>query len=180
MVWTQDLGERDRRWLALFVDEEKFWKVAIREAVARNDSQAIIDDLAAEQKRVATIITEVTPQLAAIGIGPATSMPKFDNLLAQVGQPHYVVYKTACQFVHPATRGLALVRDLQAAHSNDVPIATYGYRTTERDWTTAVLLGAESIWFGLDTLARCMHAPPVSPRATGLFNDIVTKVRTFK
>ncbi len=179
LIWTPDLAERDRRWLSLFVDEEKLWKVAIREAVARKDSQTIIDGLTAEQKRVAGIIAEVTPQLAAAGVGPAKSMPKFDDLLAQIGQPHYVVYKTACQFVHPATRGLSLVRDLFAAHSNDVPLTTYGYRTTDRDWTTAVLLGAESIWFALDTLARWMHAPPVTPQATDVFNAVVSKVRTF-
>jgi hypothetical protein len=180
LVWTPDLGERDRRWLSLFVDEENFWKVAIREATARKDSQAIIDGLTDERERVARIIAEVSPQLAAIGVGPAKPMPTFDQRLAQVGQSHYVVYKTACQIVHPSTRGLSLVRDLLAAHSNDIPVASYGYRTTDRNWTTAVLLGAESIWFGLETLATWMHGPPVSPRATDLFNAVVSKVRTFK
>jgi hypothetical protein len=179
MVWTPDLGERDRRWLSLFVEEEGFWRVAIRDAIGRNDRHDIIDGLAAEQKRVAAIIGEVSPQLAALGIGPATKMPTFDERLIQVGQPHYVVYKTACQFVHPATRGLSLVRDLLAAHSNDVPLTTYGYRTTERDWTTAVLLAAESIWFGLDLLRRCFQAP-VTQRPTDLFSQIVSKVKTFE
>jgi hypothetical protein len=100
-------------------------------------------------------------------------------LLAEVGQPHYVVYKTAAQFVHPATRCLALVRDLESTHANEIPVTTYAYRTTQRDWTTAVLLGAESIWFGLNALARCMQAPPVSPRASSLFGEIVRRVRMF-
>lgn len=179
LVWTPDLGERDRRWLSLFVDEDKFWKVAIREAIARNDPQALIDELTEQQKRSAGIVAQVTPQLAAVGAGQARPMPKFDDLLAQIGQPHYVVYKTACQIVHPATRGLSLVRDLFAAHSNDVPVTTYGYRTTEKDWTTAVLLGAESMWFALDMLARWLKAPPVTQHATHLFNGVVSKVRTF-
>jgi len=179
LVWTPDLGERDRRWLSLFVDEEKFWKVAINEMVARKRPQATIDALREQQKRSSGIIAEVGPQLTAMGIRPAKPMPTFVDLLVELGQPHYVVYKTATQFVHPATRGLALVRDLEATHSNDVPVATYTCRTTERDWTTAVLLGAESIWFGLNALARCIQAPPVSSRASGLFNEIASKVRTF-
>jgi hypothetical protein len=69
---------------------------------------------------------------------------------------------------------------VDTAHTNEVPVADYGYRITERDWTTAVLLGAESLWFGLETLATRMDAPAVTPRATGLFNAIVAKVRTFK
>jgi hypothetical protein len=179
LVWAPDLGERDRRWLALFVDEEKFWKVAINEMVARKRPQETIDALREQQKRSSGIIAEVGPQLAAVGVGPAKPLPNFADLLAEVGQPHYVVWKTATQFVHPATRSLALVRDLEATHSNDIPVTTYAYRTTERDWTTAVLLGAESMWFGLSALARCMQAPPVSQHATDLFNGIVSKVRTF-
>jgi hypothetical protein len=71
------------------------------------------------------------------------------------------------------------VRDLQEAHSSEIAIATYGYRTTERDWGTAVLLGAESLAFGLETLAAWLQAPPMSERAADLFNAIVDKVRTF-
>ena len=40
--------------------------------------------------------------------------------------------------------------------------------------------GGEALWFGLETLATRMDAPAVTPRATGLFNAIVAKVRTFK
>jgi hypothetical protein len=180
MVWTDDLGERDRRWMALFVDEEKFWRTMVNEAVKRKDRAEVIKDLQRQGTRATAIIAQVEPQLIAAGAGRVDQMPSFDKRLEQVGQPHYVVYKTACQFTHPATRSLALVRDLGDAHSNDVPVADYGYRTTEKDWTTAILLGAESLWFGLETLATRMGAPPVTPRALGLFNAIVDRVRTFK
>jgi hypothetical protein len=180
MVWTDDLAERDRRWMALFVDEEKFWRTMVDEAVKRKDRDELIKDLQRQGTRATSIIAQVQPQLAVAGVGRVEQMPSFDKRLEQVGQPHYVVYKTACQFTHPATRSLALVRDLGDAHSNDVPVADYGYRTTERDWTTAILLGAESLWFGLETLATRMGAPPVTPRARGLFNAIVDKVRTFR
>ncbi len=176
MVWTDDLAERDRRWMALFVDEEKFWRTMVDEAVKRKDRDEFIKDLKKQGSRATAIIAQVQPQLA----GRVEQMPSFDKRLEQVGQPHYLVYKTACQFTHPATRSLALVRDLGDAHSNDVPVADYAYRTTEKDWTTAVLLGAESLWFGLEILATRMGAPPVTQRATDLFNAIVTKVRTFK
>ncbi len=180
MVWTDDLGERDRRWMALFVDEEKFWRTMVDEARKRKDRDEVIKDLTRQGTRATSIIAQVQRQLVAAGAGRVEQMPSFDKRLEQVGQPHYVVYKTACQFTHPATRSLALVRDLGDAHSNDVRVADYGYRTTEKDWTTAVLLGAESLWFGLETLATWMGAPPVTKPATDLFNAIVTKVRTFK
>ncbi len=176
MVWTDDLAERDRRWMALFVDEEKFWRTMVVEAVKRKDRPEFIKDMKSQGTRATSIIAQVQPQLA----GPVEQMPSFDKRLEDVGQPHYLVYKTACQFTHPATRSLALVRDLGDAHSNDVPVANYGYRTSEKDWTTAILLGAESLWFGLETLATRMGAPPVTKRATDLFNAIATKVRTFK
>ena len=127
------------------------------------------------------MIADFQPQLDAVGGGTAKPMPRFDNLLQQVGKRRiYVVYKTACQIVHPATRALSLVRDLKDAHSNEPPVATFGYRTTEQDWTTAVLLGAESLSFGLETLTRWLQAPQMSPRARGLFNSIVAQVKTFR
>lgn len=180
MVGTDDIAERERRWMALFVDERKFWRKMIDEAVKRKDADVFVKNLEDEERRVQAIIDAVQPQLTAVGAGAVARMPDFEERLEQVGQPHYLVYKTACQFTHPATRSLSLVRDIQAAHSQDVAIATYGYRTTERDWTTAVLLGTESLWFGLDTLATRLNAPPVTPRATGLFNAIATKVRAFQ
>jgi hypothetical protein len=180
MVGTNDIAERERRWMALFVDERKFWRKMIEEAVKRKDKDEYVKNLEDEEQRVLAIIEAVQPQLTAVGAGVVAPMPNFEERMELVGQPHYLVYKTACQFTHPATRSLSLVRDIQAAHSEDADVATYGYRTTERDWTTAVLLGAESLWFGLETLATWLNAPPVTPRAIDLFNAIATKVRAFK
>jgi hypothetical protein len=135
------------------------------EAVKGKDRNEFIKDLKRQGTRAISIIAEVQPQLVAAGAGRVEQMSSFDKRLEQVGQPHYLVYKTACQFTHPATRSLDLVRDLGDAHSNVVPVADYSYRTTEKDWTTAVLLGTESLWFGLEILATRMGAPPVTQRA---------------
>lgn len=178
MVWTDDLAERDRRWTSLFVEERGFWRMIVGGAIKRRDSTMYLMGLR-EQHWKTELIEDLQPKLTLAGAGTVEPLPKFDKRLAQVGQPHYLVYRNACQLIHPATRSLSLVRDLLAAHSNEVLATNYGYRTTERDWTTAVLLGAESLWFGLDTLAKWMRAPSVTPRATALFNTITNKVRTF-
>ena len=140
---------------------------------------AFVKNLEGQELRVKKMIASAQPQLTAAGGGEAEQMPSIEQRLTAVGQHHYLVYRTACQFTHPATRSLSLVRDLKTAHDKDIKVAAYGYRTTERDWTTAVLLGAESLWFGLETLATRMGAPSVTPRATGLFNAITAEVRTF-
>lgn len=84
VVPVDDLAERDRR------------------------RPPILQSLQAEVQRVEAIIAEVGPQLAAVGAGVPQRLPAFDERLEQVGQGHqYVVYKTACQWVHPTTRALA-------------------------------------------------------------------------
>lgn len=188
MVGTDDLPERERRWMALFVDEQKFWRTMIDEArkrVARKDPPdkddlAFVTNLEGQERRVKKMIASAQPQLTAAGGGEAEKMPSIEQRLTAVGQHHYLVYRTACQFTHAATRSLSLVRDLKTAHDKDIDVAAYAYRTTEADWTTAVLLAAESLAFGLETLATRMGAPPVTPRANHLFNAIADRVRTFK
>jgi hypothetical protein len=151
------------------------------EAEERKDPQHIIDAMRAEVARVEAIINEVQPQLEAIGLGKLEGLPTVDVRLEQVGQSrNYVAYKTACQLVHPTTRSLAHVRDLHAAHSDEGPIATYGFRTTERDWTTALLLSAEAMAFGLQTLStRLSPVREVSGEVVDRFNSAVNAVRSL-
>ena len=179
MLAPNDLGERDRRWMALFVDERAYWKRMVEEATKRGDPPATVNGLQTEVQRVDALIAGVQPQFDAIRAGVPRKLPKFDELLEEVGQGHhYVSYKTACQLVHPTTRALALVRDLQASHADEPPLATYAYRTTARDWTVAISLGAESLAFGLDTIGR--RLPPgrtLSGVVAELFDVVAEKLR---
>ena len=179
MLAPDDLAERDRRWMALFFEERAFWQRVVDEAIKRGDSQTIVTDLQAEVQRVGALIDAVQPQLDAIGAGAIPrKLPNFDVRLEEVGQGrHYVTYKVACQLVHPSTRALAQVRDLQA-HADEVPLATYSYRTKARDWTVAISLGAESLAFGLETIGR--RLPPgreLSPEIADLFNAVADRLR---
>jgi hypothetical protein len=182
MLAPDDFAERDRRWMALFFEERSFWQRVVDEAIKRNDSQAIVTGLQAEVQRVTALIDAMQPQLDAIGAGAIPrKLPTFDLRLEEVGQGrHYVTYKVACQLVHPSTRALAQVRDLQA-HADEVPIATYNYRTKPRDWTVAISLGAESLAFGLETIGR--RLPPgreLSLEIADLFNAVADKLRDIE
>jgi hypothetical protein len=180
MLASADLAERDRRWMAMFLDERKYWRRLLMEAEARKDEQYIIDGMKAEVSRVQAIINEVEPQLATAGLGKLETMPIMDVRLEQVGQgKNYVAYKTACQLVHPTTRMLAQVRDLHAAHSDDGPV-TYAFRTTERNWVVPLLLSAEALAFGLDTLGRRL-APgrDMSDEAVNHFNSVLLAGRSM-
>jgi hypothetical protein len=181
MLAPDDLAERDRRWMALFIDERAFWRRMVEEATKRGDSPATVSGLEAEVQRVSALVADVQPQLEAVGAGIPRKLPKFDELLEEVGQGrHYVTYKTACQLVHPTTRALAQVRDLQASHRDEPPAATYSYRTTARDWVVAIALGAESLAFGLETIG--LRLPPdrsLSPAVADLFNEVATKLRAL-
>lgn len=180
MVATNDLLERERRWMALLADERKFWR-RVHDDLTRQD--ALDDDVKgveAEVQRVDAIIRAVQPQLDAARAGEVSPMPSFDVMLQQVGKPEdYVMYKTACQLVHATNRALSLVRDFRETLREDVPVVTYTYRTTERDWWIGMMLGAASLVMGLETLAAWLNGPPLSHRAAGLFNDILTKARTL-
>jgi len=190
LVATDDLLERERRWAALLADERKFWRRVFDDASRQrqeSDDSAEWQELdesvksaTAEVQRVEAIITAVQPQLDAARAGQVKPVPNVEEMLEQIGKPgHYVIYKTACQLVHPANRALALVRDFRETHREDLPVATYSYRTTERDWWIAIMLGAESLVMGLETLAAWLKGPPLSQRAAGLFNDILAKARTL-
>jgi hypothetical protein len=181
MLAPDDLAERDRRWMALFFEERAFWQRVVDEAIKRGDSQTIVINLQAEVQRVGALIDAVQPQLAATGAGAIPrKLPIFEVRLEEVGQGrHFVTYKVACQLVHPTTRALAQVRDLQA-HADEIPLATYSYRTKPRDWTVAISLAAESLAFGLETIGR--RLPPgreLSPEVADLFNAVADKLRVI-
>jgi len=182
MLAPDDPTERDRRWMGLFGEERAYWARMVQEANERGDTQVIVDALNDEVARVDAIIANVTPQFQALGVEPLRKFPTFDERLEQVGQGrNYVLYKTACQFVHPTTRALATVRDLHATHSTDSGSATYRYRTTARDWTSAFLLGAESLAFGLETVSRRLEQPAraLSPEVVALFNAVVARTQAM-
>lgn len=106
-----------------------------------------------------------------------------DERLEEVGQGrNYVVYKAACQFVHPTTRALATVRDLRETHGTDTAFASYHYRTSDRDWTSAVLLGAEALAFGLQTVCSRLQTPaqPLSQQVAQLFNAVVARTQAMR
>jgi hypothetical protein len=181
MLASADLAERDRRWMALFLDERKYWQRIVVEAEERKDEQHIIDALKAEVSRVQAIIDAVEPQLKTAGLGKLEGLPIMELRLEEVDQAkNYVLYKTACQLVHPTTRMLAQVRDLHAAHSDEGPIATYTFRTTERNWIVALLLSAEAMTFGLDTLChRLVPSRPMSDEAVNHFNAVMMAVQSM-
>jgi hypothetical protein len=181
MLTPDSSGERDRRWMALFKDEYAYWTRMVEEAVTRKDQEPIVQDLKAEVSRVEQIISNVGPQLQALGLAPMQRMPALDERLQEVGQErNYVLYKTACQYVHPTTRALATVRDLYPAHSDEVRDVTYQWRMTARDWTTALLLGAESLAFGLETLgSRLQPAQKLTTEVVELFNAVASRVRAM-
>lgn len=180
MVATSDLAERERRWMALFMDEGKFWRRILEDAIKQQESDDFVKSMEAEVQRVSAIIAAVQPQLDALGAGPIKPTPPFEELLEQIGKPDlYVMYRLACQFVHPANRALAQVRDGEATHTEEVPVATYSYRTTEHEWKTSILLGAASLFMGLETLAAWLKGAPVSQRTAGVFNEILAKAVTL-
>ncbi len=180
MVATTDLVERERRWMALFMDERKFWRRILDDAIKQQESDLFLQGMEAEVRRVGALIAAVQPQLDAMGAGPIKKTPPLDELLEQIGKSdQYAIYRMACQFVHPANRALAQVRDLPGTHAEGVPAAIYSYRTTEHDWWTAILLGAESLVMGLETLATWLNGPPLNERTAGVFNDILAKARTL-
>jgi hypothetical protein len=182
MLAPDDVGERDRRWMGLFSEESAYWARMILEATEREDSQVILDALNQEAVRVAAIIDNVKPQFDALGLEPLKKFPTMDERLVQVGQRrNYVLYKTACQFVHPTTRALATVRDLHATHGTDSEFASYHYRTTARDWVAAILLGAEALAFGLETVNSRLRQPAGarSQEVAGLFNAVVATTQAM-
>lgn len=182
MLAPDDLTERDRRWMGLFMDERAYWARMVSEAAERGDTPVILDALNAEVARVDAIIAEVTPQFASLGAQPLRRLPTVDERMEQVGQGrNYVLYKTACQLVHPTTRALAQARDLHTTHRQGVEAATYSYRTTARDWTIAFLLGAESLAFGLETIGRRLAQPArtLNPEVAALCDAVVARTQAM-
>jgi len=178
MLAPDDLAERDRRWMALYVEEHSFWKRAAEEAIKRGDPEATVDGLQKEANRVRAAIEEVRDQLEAVGAAAIVKLPNFDVRLEEVGQGrHYVTYKAACQLVHPATRALSQVRDPQLVHADESTVATYSYRTRPKDWTIAIALAAESLAFGLETLeSRLPPGRPHNEEVYALFNLVASNL----
>jgi hypothetical protein len=178
MVAPDEAAERDRRWLGLFVDERSYWKRMVEAARERKDTAEVIADLEREHARMDQILAEVKPQFDKIGSPQPEKVPPMDLRLEAVGlRRQYVAYKTACQLVHPAIRALSLVRDL-GDHAQGVDVASFSHRTRERDWVSAILLGAESMYFGLETLGKRLQPPrDLYSEAVAPFNAVVDTVR---
>jgi hypothetical protein len=91
--------------------------------------------------------------------------------LKPVRDRFYGVYRSACQLVHPASEALALVRDVHD-HAEGRPLAGFGFRARARHWTSALLLAAEALGFGLETLAtRVDPRPGVEEGFVALLNE---------
>lgn len=155
MLAPNDGFERDRRWMALFLDERAYWSRMSEEAKARGDGQPVVDAMEAEVKRIQQIIDQVEPQFDERGLPQIRRLPTVDERLEGIGERgSYLLYKTACQLVHPSTRALAQVRDLVSTHNKKHDEAKHGWRTKPSDWTTAFLLGIHAMRLGLETLGQ--------------------------
>jgi len=178
MLAPDDMVERDLRWEALFYEEREFWIRVLTDMKKYGSVPGAVETIQAEVTRVDAIINEIVLQLEANGSTALRRLPTFDERLRQLGQAqHYAAYKAACQLVHPTTRALRQVRDLEASHAEGSPPATYRYRTRQMDWTVALILGAESMRLGLDTLGtRLLPAKRLSAEVGQSFADVMEKV----
>jgi hypothetical protein len=88
MVAPDDAAERDRRWLALFVEERSYWKRMVEEAKERKDTAQVIADLEQEHARADQILAEVKPQFDAIGSPQPEKLPTMDLRLEAVQRRH--------------------------------------------------------------------------------------------
>jgi hypothetical protein len=173
--------ERDRRWMALFLDERAYWTRMADEARSRNDGQPVIDAIEAEVTRIQAIIDNVQPQFDKHGLPPMKRMPTFDQQLDEIGErANYVLYKTASQLVHPSTRGLSQVRDLVSTHTDHNANAIYEWRTRPRDWTTGLMLGIHAMRLGLETLShRLLPAKQVNSEIRQLHDAAMVTVQAI-
>src|SRR6266851_9309733 len=118
MLAPSDPYERERRWMALFLDERSYWTRMADEAKTRKDGQPLIDAMDAEVQSIQRIIDKVHSQFVRRGLPPMRRLPSLDEQLNEIGERNtYVLYKTACQLVHPSIRALSQVRDFAASHS---------------------------------------------------------------
>jgi hypothetical protein len=155
MLAPSDPYERESRWMTLFLDERTYWARMAEEAKTRKDDQPVVDAMDAEVQRIQRIIDNVQPQFVQRGLPPMRRLPNRDEQLNEIGERNtYVLYKTACQLVHPTIRALAQVRDLAASHSGKADEALYHWRTAPRDWTTAMLLAIHALRLGLNTVGH--------------------------
>jgi len=159
MLAPNDSYERERRWMALFLDERAYWKRMSDEALSRKDSQETVDAIQAEVDRVHRLIDRVQPQFDSRGLPPMQRLPTVEDRLDEIGdRTTYVLYKNASQLVHPSIRSLRQVRDLASSHGSTAAEATYRWRTTPRDWTAALLLAIHALRLGLDTAVQKLGA----------------------
>jgi len=159
MLAPSDPFERDRRWMALFHDERAYWTRMALEAKTRNDTDQVIDAMDAEVTRIQRIIDKVQPNFDARGLPPMRRLPTLDDQLNEIGERGtYVLYKTACQLVHPTIRALSQVRDMPASHSGEADAALYQWRTEPGDWAIALLLAIHALSLGMNTVGQQLGA----------------------
>lgn len=173
MVGPDEVAERERHWITLFLEERSYWRAMVEQHRERQPEE-VVALLRSEEERVGAFVDAVVPQLQAAGIPePARKMPKIEDRLVDVGKGSFhAVYKTACQLVHPASEALALVRDVHD-HAEGRPLAGFGFRAQARHWTSALLLAAEALGFGLETLARRVDPRPgLEEGFVALFNEL--------
>jgi len=180
MLTSSDPYERSRRWMLLFLDERAYWNRMAHEAKTRKDSQPLIDASYAEVQRIQRIIDNLQPQLDARGLPATRKLPKIEERLDEIGERNaYVLYKTACQLVHPSIRALSHVREF-VAHRPGEAEATYRWRTTPRDWATALLLAIHALRLGLDTVGQKLGGgKPLSAEFRDLHDAAVRAVQAI-
>ncbi len=172
MLALDEAAERERRWITVFLEERSYWHSMV-ELNRDRPPDEVLALLQSEEDRVGAFVDAVVPQLQAAGVeDPARRLPKMEDRLQEVGEGRfYATYKTACQLVHPASEALALVRDLHD-HAEGRPLAGFGFRARAGNWTSALLLSAEALGFGMETLAtRVDPRPGLEEGFVGLFNE---------
>lgn len=143
LVEPTDAAERERRWLRLFVTEMSDWRVMKDEAAAQGDPAETLAGFDAEIVRVQNLL---------MGLQPLTlsdeRMPQFPNVpqrLREINESEsYVMYRVACQFVHPASRSLGQVRSL-TVHADAHPPITLEFCREPRDWSIVLLLAGVAL-----------------------------------
>ncbi len=179
LVQPDDAAHRDHRWLALLVDERRFWRQMGDEFKGRPDGADAERLMRVEHDRVDAIIKVAEPQLAAAGVAAPQQVPGYEALLKDLGKRDrdYFMYRQICQVVHPKAKALSHVRSM-ANHGHEDPDARYGYSTRPGDWALTIGVTAGALWLSAKTLASRMNpSMAISAEALAAWERITEAVQ---
>jgi len=157
LLRPDDAPNRDRRWLALLVDERRFWRHMGDEFKGRPDGMDAERLMGEEHDRVDAMLKVAEAQLIAAGLTAPQSVPGYEALLKDLGKRDgdYFMYRHLCQLVHPKAKALSHVRSM-ANHGHEDPDARYGFHTRPGDWAMTIGVTAGALWLCVETLAARM------------------------